>query len=592
MKLQLNKEFLAGSYRSTAEKLLGQKITAAKNGDFVSLIAALSFLGRTDEAQSLFEQNRKKFSGLTILASRFFLAIGLVRRSEYEAARKIFAENEKLAGKSALEQFYVQQGNVLYFYYTGQTGAALKAADLALTAAVGASDLFARALATDALGHCNVVGGEIHKGLAQLAEAAKLMAKLGNKSFANGFAISRELYEAEFGLTGDAGLKKLEERLNSTGTEDNYSFSNVAIELARQYTLRGRFSDSRRVLELAAPLVYANQHRRHEILLNLRLAELSGRQGEFFQSKHFLWFARHLLNREADASFELAALGIEYKLALAEGKKEAIAELSQRWKTLGASHANTRDRNLRARLDNTQSGNPEDKVYAAFFQSAQGKNLESRLAPLLENGFLAEVSRVLELQPGIPTIAVLAHGILIQSKEKISWREGALSSLQYKILRVLGRQEHETSKENLVQLVWGYNYDALRHDSMVYAALSSLRKALDSAGAWVVASEGGYRLEAKLCWKMTSSESAAVQSAARPELPAENLLQLNHRQIEILEWMRNDRYLGVADCKSKFGVSEITALRDLDGLRRKNFVVRIGKARATRYLLGSKGDLQ
>ncbi len=60
---------------------------------------------------------------------------------------------------------------------------------------------------------------------------------------------------------------------------------------------------------------------------------------------------------------------------------------------------------------------------------------------------------------------------------------------------------------------------------------------------------------------------------------------LNHRQLEILEWLRDQRFLAVGECRTRFDVSEITALRDLDGLRQRGLVVRNGKARATRYSL-------
>jgi DNA-binding winged helix-turn-helix (wHTH) protein len=588
MALNLHPKFLAGRYADTAEALLGQKAALRKSGNFVSLVAALSFLGRLEEAADLLDEYKAKFRGLPIVAARFYLAIGWIRRSEYDKAKSIFAANRKLAGKTELEQFFLHQGNVLYLYYTGQPARALAEAELALRYATKAGDLLARALATDALGHCNVVGGEIHKGLAQLAEAARLMVRLGNKSFANGFAISKELYEAEFGLTGAAGIERLEKRLESTGTEDNYSAANVAMELARQYTLRGKFNCARRALELAAPSIYANQHRRHEIRLNLRLAELAGRQGDFFQAKHYLWFARRLLNREADASFELELLGIERKLALAEGNKADADRLDHRWDQLSRTHSSTRDANLRARAGRGIKANPEDKIHTALVQSALGATLEARLAPLLEQGFLAEASRELGLNPSANAVAVLANGLLIQSRTEITWIETALSSLQYKLLKVIGGNL-ETSKESLVELVWGYRYDPLRHDSMVYAAISSLRKALGPAAAWVEASEGGYRFSGTLYWRVQPMETAPAEP---PKVAAESLAHLNHRQIEILEWLRANRYLGVAECKVKFGVSEITALRDLDGLRKNNYVLRIGKARATRYLLRPEGDTQ
>ncbi len=304
--MELQQDFLAGRYREAADLLLRKEESNRKlsAGEFVSLLGALSFLSRMEEAEDYFAIY-KKWQGLSLLAARFFLAIGWIRRSNYETARKLLAQNAAYRARSPLEKFFQHQGEEFYLYYTGRTPAALQEAEKSRRAAMATKSLFARALAIDALGHCHVVAGEIHKGLNYLTQASQLAKRLGNTSSSGGFAISRELYEAEYGLTGDAALSKLEQRLVSAGVQDYYSLSNVAIELARQYTLRGRFREASAVLEKAAPEIYTHQNRRHEIRLNLRLAELAYRRGDFFQARHFLWFVRRLLHAETDASFEL-----------------------------------------------------------------------------------------------------------------------------------------------------------------------------------------------------------------------------------------------------------------------------------------------
>lgn len=575
-------KFQAGQYRALVDELMDEKSSRVEQRRHItSLIGSLSFLGRMEEASDLFTLVAKKSKNpLDLVASRFFLAIGFTRRSEYERARKLFEENEKKAGKSAIERFFVCQGKVFFLYYTGRLESCLKYAENARKWAIASRDLLARCLALDALGHVQVRAGEIHLGLSYLKEAKNLAKKLGNTSTASAIDISSRLYAWEFGLQSES-LAELEESLASEAPQNNYSQSNLALELARQHTLRGNFARAAAVLEQVAPAIYENQNRRQEIILNLRLAELSGRRGDFFQARHFLWFSRRLLHREVDSTFELAALGVERKLALAERK--SVTELESSWNAL-APFSSTRDRNLMVRLGMLpmDKENPEDKIHRILYLSRSGENLATRLTPLLEAELLADASLLLGLKPGKNSIAVLpkALGLLLQSPQGIQKKE-ALSSLQHKLLRALA-DGREVNKETLVENCWGYKYSPLRHDSMVYAALSSLRKSLGEAGAWLHPTENGYQMEAEVVWAAEaekSPQSSKPVEALDPGLAA----RFNFRQIEVLEWIQTARFLSVADCCKRFGVSEITALRDMDGLRREGIVVRIGKARATRY---------
>ncbi len=100
MLLTLHKELLAGRYRAVADELLdGKRPKSLPEGYAASLIGALCFLGRMDEAEALFERlEKRKASSPALTVARFFLGIGWTRISEYSRARKVFAENEKEAG--------------------------------------------------------------------------------------------------------------------------------------------------------------------------------------------------------------------------------------------------------------------------------------------------------------------------------------------------------------------------------------------------------------------------------------------------------------------------------------------------------------
>ena len=113
MALKLHKDLLAGRYRAAADALLdGRSPRSLKESEVASLVGALSFLGRMDEAEALYGR-LEKASPLSRAAGRFFLGMGWTRLSEYERARSLFARNDVESGRGPLERFYVHQGNAM-----------------------------------------------------------------------------------------------------------------------------------------------------------------------------------------------------------------------------------------------------------------------------------------------------------------------------------------------------------------------------------------------------------------------------------------------------------------------------------------------
>lgn len=78
------------------------------------------------------------------------------------------------------------------------------------------------------------------------------------------------------------------------------------------------------------------------------------------------------------------------------------------------------------------------------------------------------------------------------------------------------------------------------------------------------------------------------KALAKKEKAAPIKCNVNHRQIQILRHLEDHEFIDVSEAKEMFGVSEITACRDLSSLTKKEMVVRVGKARATRYTKGQQ----
>src|SRR3989338_2951615 len=108
--MKLHPLFQSGCYGEAADLLLEGK-RSVRRAHLPSLIGALSFLGRMEEATDLLELEKQ--AALTrpeLVAIRFFLGIGWTRRSDYSRALAFFDANSKEAGKSAIERFFVHQG--------------------------------------------------------------------------------------------------------------------------------------------------------------------------------------------------------------------------------------------------------------------------------------------------------------------------------------------------------------------------------------------------------------------------------------------------------------------------------------------------
>ena len=185
---------------------------------------------------------------------------------------------------------------------------------------------------------------------------------------------------------------------------------------------------------------------------------------------------------------------------------------------------------------------------------------------------------------------LLPKGLLVIDHGNVRVVERGLSRVLRRILEALA-VSHQ-SKAELIESVWGYSYDASRHDALVYTSISKIRQLLGDAGTWIEADEKGYRLRSGV-----RLQNQQGMSDARVERPALNIIahtsksSLSFRQLRILATFdtQDRQVVAVDEVMCGFDVSRATATRDLAALTEEGFLQRLGRARATRYARTPKG---
>lgn len=587
----LHREFLSGHYQQTILSSLDEKKTLASS-EFPSLIGSLCFSGRLLEAKKIYQESYSTLNDVEKSACRFFIGLGYTRKSQYQKASKLFRINLKSLHKdsSSLQKFYVYQGIAFYLFFVGKFELSMKWALKSFDSAMDARDVYGRSLSTDLLAHIKLRLGEINVGVDLLKTAEKLSRQIGNKSVSEAIEIAELQYEAQYGYNRDLILKTLENKFEQLVTEDNYSRAAIGLELARQYTLRARFDLSEKILEKISSNIFATENRRQEIQLNLRFAENYYQMGKSVLAWNYLRTARRCLNFEADKSFEIQIMGFEYKLFDESARESIRQELKNK-----AKYFNTIiNHNILSRnnIEIGQLHNHED-LYHNFLVSLETE--VDKTSKIIDSGYLSLLPDVLGVKRGENLLYFdqEASRVILFFDNKIEIPSDHLTPTDTKILVALlsGTQ----TKEELCKKVWGYEYDPLRHDNIIYTGIRSLRKSLGNGSNWIETSENGYHFSEDRKYKINyrnqnlntiKSENSGIRLV---EVNDDAITSdLNLRQIKSLQYLKQNECLDVTSYQKIFDVSDVTASRDLRTLKKLGFVVSIGKARAIKYLLAAK----
>jgi DNA-binding winged helix-turn-helix (wHTH) protein len=597
--------FYQGEYAQVLEKTYeDRKKIDPDNYSFI--VGSLIFLGRTEEALAYYSSFKEKLTALQKSYTYFFLAIGLTRRSEYAKAKKYLILNRQLSKSlqhSDYEiKFLVEQGISFFLFFLGQFEKSLSWSQKSLTSALTTQNFWMKSLSFDLLANNLIQNGHIHEGLRQFEESIKFAKKLKNKALIQAYETSHLIFRCEFGIHIQASFEELENKYSLLEDKDAFSKANLGLEYVRQLTLRGQWVLALDTLEEISGLIYQSQNRRQEARLNLRWAEIYFLKNEASSALHYIRSGKRCLEF-IDQTYEIQFLGLEIKVYELLKKQEAPVALKKRLIELSKKFNSIKNNNILSRDNRFEknhlapAGSSDDEIHSLLLKAAENKTAAKAI--ILETQFLSWIYRFFELEIGENYLILNFEpkSITCITPNGISHKPQELSTLVFKILATLS--DGFTSKEKLVNSVWGYEYDPLRHDSLIYSSFSNIRKILGDSSTLIETSELGYKLKARLVnlLQETNLKSAIHDISARDSnsnetqsFSNENILSwaqkgLNSRQIQILSYLEKNQFISVKNVVILFSTSEITANRDLRALYEKKLVLRIGQGRATHYTL-------
>lgn len=599
---QVRRNFEKGLYQEAiriAED--GIRTSRALNAEGMTYyIGSLSFSGRIEDAERLQTESVQGLSGGLEIRTRFFLVIAFCRQSRYAEAKKLLLQNlkqrrilRKRRTLEAMDEFFVRQGVAFYRYFQASYLRALRQTQLAQRAAFKSGSDYALVLAQDLRGHIHAQFHEIEEALKDLRQSSGRARAMGMDSLSAASEISQLIYQAEQGLDPEA-IQTLTNALQTLSSNDTYSKSNLRLELARQLFWRGQLNEALAVLDQASRTIHETRNRRQEALLNLRYADTHLLAGRTERALTHIRFAQHCFtlnhlhlsvseaeptdradervnpNERFDLDIVLKVAATERRIQIALGQStvavdEEILKI-RNWTGLPS------DFDPQERLLNEISQDIDDQNRLArnrglhsFFHLPQIQDRNSRLI-------------ILDLFPGT----------LFTSHQGETRLKKGLAPLIRKTLTALSNGI--CTKRQLIETIWGYDYDATRHDALIYSTFATLRRLLDERGHWVETFDHGYGLAKNVQLVSHGPPLATLLKNKKSNLSAADegpslVSQLNHRQLDILKILRKKNYLTTAICMKLFSVSEITASRDLSQLMKLRLVCRIGRGRAVRYCL-------
>ncbi len=616
--------FWAGNFQQTLQ------LASAPSAE---RIGALVFLGQLDQALTEFHSLLQNSEGA--IAARFFVGVGLTRVSRYEEARAYFAENLRqirLRRRSSTgaaseplirhrDAFYAAQGVAFYRFFFGRHAACRRWAEQAWQSSLQAKFHFGQALALDLLGHTEIRGGEIRKGLARFESAISIAERLGNGGIASALRVNWLTQRVQFGIEPEEAIARLTEARDSAAQAQNtFTQGELELELARQWILRGEASKARQTLNRICDTIYRHRNQRQAATLQLRFAQIQRMERDSFAALSLVKAARASLPERTEAPTRHQLAAFEYKLCRELGLAESAEDLRNLLLPVWRSTQDARDHRALGRLLQPEASpaptrlvirpgeDPLGDLFDDLRSASDARTKRDHLREMIERGWLGLIPDALGIEPyrSAVLLDVLPGSLLLVDRGNLLFIRRGMRGMLRKILERIASRP--ASKAELIEEIWGYRYSPLRHDPLLYASIAKIRKAFGSYGGWIQSTENGYTLDPqieRLCWTPEglrrlhlratahrASDDADSKSTvllqALPRLREENRTpfpDLNFRQHQILELLESRSSVATLEVAKHFDVSLPTACRDLSALAQRGMATRVGKGRACRYIL-------
>jgi len=533
-------------------------------------IGCLVFTGKFTEAIVLHETRKKNLLPEELTEAEFYLGIGEVRRSHYRSGSSYFARNllriKAIKNPWPETRFYAYQGAAFLNFFKGYFDRSLELAEKAFIASLEAEFDYGKILALDLLAHSHCQTGKIRQGLHEFDQGLEILNRLGNGGLKTALQISRLRYVSQFGITPHSTVSDLEEAILNLRPEETYSKAELQLELCRQYILRGKATEGLAVLEAASDEIYRHQNKRQSALFNHRFAHIQFLRGESHTALALIRASFPQLDPRVDQVLWKQFKGLEKKIM-----------------DSGQSPLDERIFSDRRNRQNLKGEDPLGDIFDEI--SSKGAKLVPRL---MEKGFFGLIPEALgtKLQGQKIYLGPGPRGLIIISDADVLVVESGLTAPLKKLLRELANPEFQ-SKENLIRNVWGHNYDPSIHDNVLYSNIARLRSILRAQSNWIEWSENGYRLSPAVeiledTHQLSRPTEKRIKKGKPSSLPVHT--RLNFRQLKALDAADEGEVLQVSSHARTYGVTTMTACRDLTKLFELGLLMRTGRARGTKYL--------
>lgn len=588
--IKLKKIFNSGNYKKSA--LLAEAEIQNLNSSVIPvLIGSYVFLGETKKANGLFRKYKKQFTPEDHALSIFYLAIGFTRGGDIPQAKNLILECfllYKKAPKNPFIRFSFFQSIGFLSYFRSRFRKSLRYAKAAKESVYATHEESLIILADDLVANNQIISGEIYSGIEGLRECYARSLKVRNMNLAKSIRVSIISFESQYGLLGNP-IPTLKGHLKKIHPQNTYSRNLIWLALMNQFLNQGRLKDFENYYPLAQKEIFKIQQPRHQILLRFKWAHWEFLRFNYEAALLELAKIEEALSTKNDILLLSQIYGLRYKILKDRNPDRAlqILELLKFWQKVSGSNQSlshlSRIRNdRRASESQDQIGN----MINEYYQLGSSSSINQLIVKKRWIHFHDQLDHTLIRAHSFKKVLVLGF----EGNKGLFLTDGNWSfvssptTLEKRLLNQLSTEP--LSKEQLVDLIWGYSYNPLTHDPMLMTLIQRTRKYLDDLGLKINVSEGVYQLSQPLLLSELTEklESKVIQ----PRIPKAALLDssLSYRQFQILETISISlEPISIGSLLKTVKVSRMTLFRDIRELHLQKKISSLGKGRGVRYVL-------
>lgn len=551
-------------------------------------MGGLYFLGDHKKLRALYQIHHAQLSIDQKVLAQFHLGLSFTATSDYKRAKRFFKNNLLISKTNVLSNFnsyFVFQGLSFFSYFFSKHQKSQSYAQKAYKCILQENHPFLEVLNLEIQGYNEFHLGLISSGFMHLEKALKISNDNNLKDFGVPIEYAILNFKCEFSPSFHEHLDLLLPAIEKKDI-DIVSKVGLVLSIAKAYFYSGQYKKAHAYLTQNFIAIYSSQNKRLLSESNMLLAKMLLHKSQPHEALAIVNTIQNNLNPVVDKKLILSLLQIQLHILDFLNMPSGDLKIQiEKINTEINSYTNQR-RQLRDQSKTSEFSFGED-LMGDLLDEIKFNCTDQTLEKILNHKAYHLLFRALKLDPQKNYILQhpASNSTYIITQDEIFCSTSAISKTLFKMLNEL---KNKPSKEALIKNVWGYQYDPLRHDSLIYTSLARLRNILGPASHWIINDEEHYFINAEigfLSTKIKTDQKSLNPSLQQPE--ATNTassyldLNLNLRQIEFLN--ENLKAINVENYAQKWKVTTMTALRDLKQLCELGYLKRLGRARATQY---------